>query len=104
MASNFRPIPAEIKETILKQVKNDGRSVSEVSKEFSVSTVTIYKWLSTEVSGTGKTDIAYLKEINKLKKEKEDLLRIVGAFSVVVERLKKKDAEDRCSPKSRKRG
>jgi hypothetical protein len=48
--------------------------------------------------------MAYLKEINKLKKEKEDLLRIVWAFSVVVERLKKKDAEDRRRPKSRKRG
>ena len=73
MPSNFRPIPAPVKETILKQVKNDWRSVSEVAKEFWVSTVTIYKWLSTEVAGTGKTDMSYLKEIHKLQREKEEI-------------------------------
>ena len=39
--------------------------------------------------------MAYLKEIHKLQREKEDLVRIVGALSVVVEGLKKKDEEER---------
>ena len=93
--SNFRVIPDSVKETILKQVKDDGRPVAETAKEFGVSSVTVYKWLSKEVGATGKTDMAYLKEIHKLQREKEDLVRIVGALSVVVEGLKKKDEEDR---------
>lgn len=55
MPSNFRVISPQVKETILKQVKQDGRRVSEVAKEFSVSTVTVYNWLSKEVAGTGKS-------------------------------------------------
>lgn len=102
MPSNFRVISPQIKETILKQVKQDGRKVSEVAKEFSVSTVTIYSWLSKEVAGTGKTDMAYLKEIHKLQREKDDLVRIVGALSIVVEGLKKKDEEERRREKRNK--
>jgi len=77
MPSNFRKIPPQIKETILKQVKDDGRPVAEAAKEYGVSTVTIYSWLSKEVGNSGKTDMSYLKEIHKLQREKEDLLRIV---------------------------
>lgn len=79
-----------MKEIILKQVKNDGRPVAETANEFGVSPVTVYGWLSKEVGTIGKTDMAYLKEIHKLQREKEDLVRIVGALSVVVEGLKKK--------------
>jgi len=38
---------------------------------------TIYAWLGSEVSSTGKTDSQYLTEIHKLQREKEDLLKIV---------------------------
>ncbi len=75
--SNFRVIPDSVKQTILKQVREDGRPVPEAAKEFGVSSVTVYKWLSKEVGGTGRTDMSYLKEINKLKREKDDLVRIV---------------------------
>lgn len=49
MPSNFRVIPESVKETILKQVKDGGRPVAEAAKEFGVSPVTVYKWLSKEV-------------------------------------------------------
>jgi hypothetical protein len=47
------------------------------------------------VKDTGRTDSSYLTEIHKLKREKEDLLNIIGALSVVAERAKKKAEEDR---------
>jgi transposase-like protein len=49
MPSNFRAISPQVKETILKQVKSDGRPVAEAAKEFGVSPVTVYGWLSKEV-------------------------------------------------------
>ncbi len=99
MPSNFRKIPLEVKESILKQVKQDWRPVAEAAKEFKVSTITIYNWLSKEVDNTWRSDMSYLKEINKLKREKDDLVRIVWALSIVVEGLKKKDEEERFGKK-----
>jgi transposase-like protein len=91
----FRRIDPTIKEMILKQAKEDHRPIAEISAEFGVHVKTIYAWLGSEVSGTGKTDSQYLAEIHKLQREKEDLLKIVWAMTVVVNRLKKKDEEDR---------
>jgi transposase len=91
---NFHKISPEIKSTILKQIKEDLRPVLEVATEFKVSTKTIYNWLKSEVIGSGKSDMFYISQIQKLKREKEDILKIVWALSVVVERLKKKDEED----------
>jgi transposase-like protein len=41
----FRPIDPVLKNTILKQVKEDSRPIAEVGREFSVSPTTIYGWL-----------------------------------------------------------
>lgn len=94
----FRSIDPTIKATILKQAKEDGRPIAEISTEFNVSPKTIYWWLWKEVDDTGtqgRTDSSYLTEIHKLRREKEDLLNIIGALSVVAERAKKKSEEER---------
>lgn len=49
---------------------------------------------------SGITSSAYLAKIARLEKEKEDLVQIIGSLSVVVERFKKKDEQD----KTRSRG
>lgn len=51
----------------------------------------------------GRSDSSYLTEIHKLKREKEDLLNIIGALSVVAERAKKKSEEDRFGTSHRRR-
>jgi transposase-like protein len=91
----FRRIDPSIKATILKQAKEDHRPIAEISAEFGVHVKTIYAWLGSEVGGTGKTDSQYLTEIHKLQREKEDLISIIWSLSIVVERVKKKDEEDR---------
>jgi hypothetical protein len=80
---------------VLKQAKEDHRPIAEISTEFWVHTKTIYAWLGSEVDDTGKTASSYLAEIHKLQREKEDLVSIIWSLSIVVERLKKKDEEDR---------
>jgi len=93
MRWGYRRIPEETKTIILKQVKEDFRDVSEVAQEFEVNPNTIYNWLKKEVSETGRSDSSYLREIHKLQREKDDLLNIVWAMTVVVERMKKKDTQ-----------
>ncbi|EKD44745.1 MAG: hypothetical protein ACD_71C00020G0001 [uncultured bacterium (gcode 4)] len=99
----YRRIDPIIKANILKQAKEDHRPIAELSAEFWVHTKTIYAWLGSEVDDTGKTASSYLAEIHKLQREKEELIQIVWAFSVVVERLKKKDEADRFGQKPPRR-
>ena len=96
----YIPTPEPIKNTILKQVKEDGRSVVEAGREFGISPKTIYTWLRKEVDETGVNASAYLTKIHRLEKEKEDLVQIIGALSIVVERAKKKDADESRSKRS----
>lgn len=103
MRWGYRRIPEEKKNIILKQVKEDLRDVSEVAQEFEVHPKTIYWWLKKEVDETGRSDASYLREIHQLQREKEDLLQIVWAMTVVVERMKKKDTQDTFSSKNTRR-
>lgn len=94
MSGNFHKIPPEVKETILRQVKLEWRSVKDAADEFHVSTHSIHNWLKKEVDESGISVSTYLTKIHRLEKEKEDLVQIIGALSVVVERFKKKDEQD----------
>jgi len=95
----FKPIPESVKNTILKQVKEDWRSVADLSQEFKISSKTIYAWLKDEVDESWISSSKHLTKIHKLEKEKQDLIQIIWALSVVVERMKKKDEEDYLSKK-----
>lgn len=89
-------INPELKEKILESIKNDWLSVSQASREYKVSTNTIHYWLRQELqtnSSWEKINSSSLKEIRRLKKDKEDLLIIIWALSVEVEKLKKKNQE-----------
>lgn len=94
MPGTFHKIPPEVKTTVLRQVKLEGRSVKDVANEFHISDKTIHAWLKKEVDESGISTSAYLTKIHRLEKEKEDLVQIIGALSVVVERFKKKDKQD----------
>ena len=90
----FKVIPDQIKQTILKQVKEDWRLATEVANEFGISSKTIYNWLKKDVDESWMSSTVYLTKIHRLEKEKQDLVQIIWALSVVVERMKKKDEED----------
>lgn len=79
----FKRVPVETKDEILEKVKN-GVSVSEVAKQYAVSTKTIYAWLQNQTRPT----ISIL-EINRLRKENEELKRIIGMVTLELERGKK---------------
>ena len=79
----FKRIPLETKNEIIGKVKN-GMSVTEVAKQYAVSTKTIYAWLSNQA----RPEISIL-EYNRLKKENEELKRIIGIITLELERGKK---------------
>jgi transposase-like protein len=79
----FKRVPAETKQQILQKVK-EGLSVLEAAKQYAVSTKTIYNWLQNET----RPAISIL-EYNRLKRENEELKRIIGLITLELERGKK---------------
>jgi transposase-like protein len=88
------PFSSEIKELIIKQVK-DGKRIDDVAVEFKVYPNTIRKWLSqaggvSGVSPSGRNLRSNDLLISKLQREKQDLIAIIGELTVINRELSKK--------------
>jgi transposase-like protein len=79
----FKPIPKATREEILSKIKN-GEKVMDVASQYGVSHKTIYTWLRNQV-----TPQASVIELNRLKRENEELKRIIGLVTLELERGKK---------------
>lgn len=82
-------ISKEIKKKILNSVKNEWIAVSKLSEEYWVSTVTIYSWMRKEWE-QNKSSAINLWELNRLKKDKQDLLLIIWELTAEINKTKKK--------------
>lgn len=80
----FSKIPKEKKEEILSKARN-GEKVPALSTQYGISAKTIYYWLRTD---TGEEVISVLK-YNKLKRENEELKRLVGELTLDLSQGKK---------------
>lgn len=81
--SGFKRIPQEIKDQVLARAK-EGVPVSKLSQEHGISTKTIYTWIA-KSSGVTPSLLTFAK----LKREKDDLLRLVGEISLKLSRGEK---------------
>lgn len=79
-----RRIDPETKERVIKKIKSEGLSVTEAAKEFGLSSNTIYAWI-----GSRGTVEPGLVEMNKLKRENNELKQIIGSLTLNMERGKK---------------
>jgi len=79
-----RRIDLEIKERIVKKIKSEGLSVRDAAREFDISDNTIYGW----IGARGKIEPG-LVELNRLKRENNELKQIIGALTLNMERGKK---------------
>lgn len=77
-------IALEVKAEIIAKVKG-GVKVSDLSKQYGVSDVTIYSWLKQKVEGS-----VSVLEHTKVKKENEQLKQIIGFLTLELEKTKKK--------------
>lgn len=81
--SGFKQIPQEIKDQVLTRVK-EGVPVSQLSAEHGISVKTIYTWIAkSSVQNPG------VLQISRLKREKEDLLKIIGELTLKLRRGEK---------------
>lgn len=85
--NNSKRIPLELKEQILQRIRTEGISAAQAAREHGVSTPTIYSWLSSSSELP-----ANILQINKLKRENEELQRLLGKTMMEIERAKKNNA------------
>jgi transposase-like protein len=83
--SNFRVIDPSVKAEAIDQVKNNGMRVSDAAVKYGVDPRTIYGWLKKEVIGGDKNLIL---ELNRLKKENEQLYNLLGRATAELKRPK----------------
>lgn len=84
MAKRQRIAP-EVKEQIIRRIKDDGISVVDVAREHGLHEATIYKWFRGEVSSQPT-----LRELTKLRKENSMLMELVGELTVKLSCAQKK--------------
>jgi transposase-like protein len=78
-------ISDEKKQEILRKIREDSTSVSDVSIDSGVSTKTIYRWLRDGVT-PGSQNLVL--ENRKLKKEMEQLYAMLGKATALMQRPK----------------
>lgn len=81
----YKPIDPAVKAEILDQIRNKGVSVSEAAASHNVSPKTIYTWLRTNVVDSDKNLIL---ELNRLRKENEQLYKLLGRATAELNRPK----------------
>ncbi len=80
----IKRIPREIKDEILAKVKT-GQKVLDLATQYGISNRTIYAWLSASVAPP-----VNLVKYNQLKRENEELKRIIGMIALDLEQEKKR--------------
>jgi putative transposase len=73
----FKRIPKEIKDEIVSKVKQ-GVKVRDLAEQYGISSKTVYSWLRVD---SGENVVSLIK-YNKLKKENQELKRLIGELSL----------------------
>lgn len=82
-------VSKEVKEQILKRIKEDGIPVAQVAQEHGLRPRLIYSWIS-----KGVTAPPSILEVARLKRENQALKELIGEITMDL-RLEKKKADDR---------
>ena len=89
MPRGIPSISKEVKEQILKRIKEEGIPVSQAAQEHGLKSRVIYNWIS-----RGVTAPPSILEIGKLKRENQALKELLGQITLEMS-LAKKKTDDR---------
>ena len=84
MAKQYR-IALEVKQDILRRIKEEGIPVIQLAKEHGISDSTIYGWLGATVKG-----VPTWSDLAKLQKQNRELLALVGELTLRLSAAQKK--------------
>jgi len=78
-------ISGEVKDQIINRIKNDGITVIQAAKEHGIAEGTIYTWIAKRTEG-----VPTLAENIKLKRDVDNLLKLVGEMTLKLSESQKK--------------
>lgn len=84
MGNLRRKFSTEYKEEVIARVKAGEKSVSEVARDYGIPPKYIYNWI-----GSPANKDPYVLKINRLEREKSELLQIIGELTTEIKREKK---------------
>lgn len=85
MSQKRHRVAPEVKEQILRRIKEEGVPVKQAAAEHGVSDQTIYDWLAKGAEGAPT-----LGEFVRLKKENQELLRLIGELTLKISAAQKR--------------
>jgi len=83
--STGQPTNPQIKAEIIEQIRQNGMRVVDAAIQYGFSTKTIYNWLRSRVFGSERNLIL---ELNRVKKENEQLYSLLGRATAELKRPK----------------
>ena len=82
-------VSPEVKQQVLKRIKEEGVSVTQAAEEHGLSTATIYGWIA-----KGVTAPPSIIELSRLKRENQTLHEIIGRLTVKLSLAEKKEGNN----------
>lgn len=80
-----KPTDPNIKTEIVSKIRNEGLSVSDASTTYAVAAKSIYAWLREGVVDGNRNLVL---ELNKLRKENEQLYKLLGRATAEMQKSK----------------
>ena len=80
----FKVAP-DVREQIITRIKEGAVTVQQAAKEHGVHETTVYGWLGAKADSTPS-----ILEFTKLKRERDELLRLVGEITLKLSEAQKK--------------
>ena len=78
--------PIEKRNEIIAKIRDEGMTVAEAARQYSIGPKAIYSWMR---DGVANTSSSLILENNRLKKENEQLYNLLSRATVEMKRLKK---------------
>jgi transposase-like protein len=78
-------IAPEVREQIISRIKNEGVTVAQAAKDHGVSEASIYTWIGAKTEGGPSA-----MEVAKLRRENDELLKMVGLLTLRLNESQKK--------------
>ncbi len=85
MKKQYRIAP-DVREQILKRIKEEGIPVAQAAKEHGVHEATVYNWL-----GKGLKEAPTIGELVRVKRQNQELLALVGELTLKMSQSQKKN-------------
>ncbi|MBD3197140.1 MAG: transposase [Candidatus Lokiarchaeota archaeon] len=81
--------PQELIDKVLEQIKTSGKTISQICSENNLNQKTVYGWIKKH-NLNHDDQKSLLLENQRLKREKQELIELIGRLAIDVDKLNKK--------------